>query len=59
VKFLIYKCATCNRYTLGEMHCGRDAKCAHPLKYSPDDRYARYRRIRKGLAEKTGVTDEE
>jgi H/ACA ribonucleoprotein complex subunit 3 len=45
MRHLIRKCPKCNSYTL-KYTC---AKCnvstidAHPAKYSPDDKYARYR----------------
>ncbi len=39
------RCPACGRYTLkrecGE--CGEDTAGAHPARYSPDDKYARYR----------------
>jgi len=39
------KCVQCGRYTLAERcpSCGGKASTAHPARYSPDDRYARYR----------------
>ena len=39
------KCAKCGRYTLAEKcpYCGGDTVTVHPARYSPDDRYARYR----------------
>lgn len=45
MRFLLRRCAECNRYTLKTECplCGGDTETAHPAKYSPDDRYARYR----------------
>jgi H/ACA ribonucleoprotein complex subunit 3 len=45
MKDLLLKCTGCRRYTLSEKcpACGDIAVTAHPAKYSPDDRYARYR----------------
>ena len=40
------RCPKCGRYSL-EMRCscGCDTVTAHPPKYSPDDRYGKYRRM--------------
>jgi H/ACA ribonucleoprotein complex subunit 3 len=45
MKSLIKKCSNCRRYTMDErcQLCGSETVSAHPAKYSPDDRYARYR----------------
>ncbi|MGH7772492.1 MAG: RNA-protein complex protein Nop10 [Candidatus Binatia bacterium] len=39
------KCAKCSRYTLKESCpvCGAPTKIPHPPKFSPDDKYAKYR----------------
>ncbi len=39
------RCLLCGRYTLNPAcpGCGGDTRSAHPAKYSPDDKYARYR----------------
>lgn len=39
------RCAACGRYTLKREcpECGGDTRPAHPARYSPDDKYARYR----------------
>ncbi|HUK80653.1 MAG TPA: RNA-protein complex protein Nop10 [Nitrososphaerales archaeon] len=39
------KCTSCGRYTLAQKcpSCGGAAVTVHPARYSPDDRYARYR----------------
>ena len=41
------RCPGCGRYTAGYTctECGSDTVTAHPPKYSPDDRYGRYRRM--------------
>lgn len=44
MKFFIRKCKVCNEYTLREIHCNTKTICPHPLKYSPLDKYAKYRR---------------
>jgi H/ACA ribonucleoprotein complex subunit 3 len=44
----ILKCNTCGRYTLSqECDCGGKAVEPKPPKYSPDDKYAEYRRKAK------------
>ena len=44
-KPLLRRCPACGRYTLrrGCPECGGDTRSAHPARYSPDDKYARYR----------------
>jgi H/ACA ribonucleoprotein complex subunit 3 len=45
VKSLILRCVECGNYTLSDKcpKCGGRSVTAHPARYSPDDRYARYR----------------
>lgn len=44
----IYKCSSCNKYTMKEVcACGNGTLLARPLKYTPDDRMAIYRRKAK------------
>lgn len=45
MKVLMLKCSNCGHYTMQEVcpRCGGAAVTAHPARYSPDDRYARYR----------------
>lgn len=45
MKGLMLKCADCGRYTLADRcpSCGGETATVHPARYSPDDRYARYR----------------
>ena len=44
-KELVPKCIDCKKYTLKEKcsKCGHETTTVHPGKYSPDDKYARYR----------------
>ncbi|MDI6721892.1 MAG: RNA-protein complex protein Nop10 [Candidatus Aenigmarchaeota archaeon] len=45
------KCLGCGKYTLSETcSCGSPAKSAHPPKFSPEDKYAKYRRMGKAAA---------
>jgi H/ACA ribonucleoprotein complex subunit 3 len=45
MKSLMMKCASCRRYTMQTEcpSCGTETVTVHPARYSPDDRYARYR----------------
>ena len=47
--FQLRKCEACNQYTLKNdcPKCKKKTKIAHPAKFSPDDKYIKYR-----LAEK-------
>ena len=46
----ILKCTKCNTYTMKEKcDCGSKAVTIVPAKYSPQDKYAEYRRKAKGL----------
>ncbi len=42
---MMLKCPDCKTYTLKEKCpvCGQQTATVHPARYSPDDRYARYR----------------
>ncbi|MDO8481190.1 MAG: nucleolar RNA-binding Nop10p family protein [Nanoarchaeota archaeon] len=40
-------CEACKQYTMKEQHCGSATKTPHPPKYTPDDKYASYRRQAK------------
>ncbi|WP_082096033.1 RNA-protein complex protein Nop10 [Candidatus Nitrosotenuis cloacae] len=45
MKFQLRKCPECKKYTLKDEcpHCQSKTTTAHPAKFSPDDKYARYR----------------
>lgn len=45
MKGLMLKCADCGRYTMADKcpSCGGKTVTVHPARYSPDDKYARYR----------------
>jgi H/ACA ribonucleoprotein complex subunit 3 len=50
-KFLLRRCTVCGRYTLRTdscPSCGGVLKIPHPAKFSPDDRYLRYRLMARG-----------
>ena len=53
--WLLRKCIECGRYTLKKdkcPYCEGNVKIPHPAKFSPDDKYAKYRRM---LKEETNV----
>ncbi len=45
MKFQLRKCVNCKRYTIKDKcpKCSSATTSVHPGKYSPDDKYARYR----------------
>ncbi|RLE80845.1 MAG: RNA-protein complex protein Nop10 [Thermoprotei archaeon] len=47
----IRKCKSCGRYTLKENCpvCGAPTVDPHPPRFSPEDRYGKYRRMHKKL----------
>jgi H/ACA ribonucleoprotein complex subunit 3 len=50
--WLLRKCIECLNYTLNQEicpHCGGNLRIPHPAKFSPDDKYAKYRILMKGL----------
>jgi H/ACA ribonucleoprotein complex subunit 3 len=48
VRSLLLKCSECGSYTMKEAcpRCGKLTVTVHPARYSPDDKYARYRNPR-------------
>jgi len=48
--WLLRKCEKCEKYTLNQkkcLYCGGNLRVPHPAKFSPDDKYAKYRRAIK------------
>ncbi|MGW8288959.1 MAG: RNA-protein complex protein Nop10 [Candidatus Bathyarchaeia archaeon] len=48
--WLLRKCGKCGRYTLKTdrcPYCGGGVKTPHPAKFSPDDKYLKYRMAMK------------
>ena len=43
------KCSKCSRYTFGSKcpACGSATRDPKPMRFSPEDRYAKYRRMAK------------
>ena len=47
---ILRRCKNCGRYTLRKdrcPYCGGELEIPHPPKYSPDDKYGKYRLIMK------------
>ena len=52
--WLLRKCVKCGKYTLNHESCpicGGNLRIPHPAKFSPEDRYAKYRRAMRGLGQ--------
>lgn len=49
MRFQLRTCAECSRYTLKAEcpQCAAQTESAHPAKFSPDDRYLKYKMIEK------------
>ena len=45
MRFQLRKCSECRRYTLKDLckECNVETNSVHPAKFSPDDKYLRYR----------------
>ncbi len=43
----LYKCAVCGSYTMKLEHHDKKTLSPGPAKYSPEDKYGKYRRIAK------------
>lgn len=48
----IFKCESCGKYTMKEECCNQKTIESKPPKYSPQDKYAKYRRQYKEENEK-------
>ncbi|MDP7179868.1 MAG: RNA-protein complex protein Nop10 [Candidatus Woesearchaeota archaeon] len=54
----IFRCPDCNTYTLKEVcqKCNTKTIATRPPKFSPEDKYAKYRRtVKKPLLKKEGL----
>lgn len=50
--WLMRRCVKCGRYTLRKDACpvcGGEVRVPHPAKFSPDDKYAKYKSALRGL----------
>ena len=52
MRFLIRRCPRCGRYTLKDTCpvCGAPTRVAHPPRFSPLDKYVKYRVLMKKLS---------
>jgi H/ACA ribonucleoprotein complex subunit 3 len=51
--WLLRKCVSCGSYTLNKEkcpYCGGEVRIPHPPKFSPEDKYGKYRRLMKKLS---------
>jgi len=58
--WLLRKCVECGEYTLNEESCpicGGNLRIPHPAKFSPEDKYAKYRRAMRGLNQNEKVSN--
>ena len=54
----IHKCIACDAYTLREVcqRCGQETIIPRPAKYSPEDKYSRFRRqVKRQELERAGL----
>ncbi len=59
--WLLRKCVQCGKYTLNLEkcpYCGGNVRVPHPAKFSPQDKYAKYRRAMKSELMEQGQEDE-
>ena len=50
--WLMRKCRECGKYTLEKNkcpYCGAKVSIPHPAKFSPDDKYAKYKGLMRSL----------
>ncbi len=54
MKFLMRRCPNCGRYTFKEVCpvCGSETVVPHPPRFSPEDKYVKYRIMAKRLLTK-------
>ena len=53
MRWLMRKCVVCGRYTLRRDRCpvcGGEVRVPHPPRFSPEDKYLKYRYLMKKLA---------
>jgi len=61
MRSLLRRCTNCGAYTLSKErcpHCGGPVKVPHPPKFSPEDKYQRYRILQKLLTGALPVGEE-
>ena len=61
MRWLMRKCVVCGRYTLRRDRCpvcGGEVRVPHPPRFSPEDKYLKYRYLMKKLAGVLPVEEE-
>ena len=61
MQWLLRKCVVCGRYTLKRDRCpvcGGEVRVPHPPRFSPEDKYLKYRYLMKKLAGLLPVSEE-
>ena len=60
MKFLMRRCPNCGRYTFKEVCpvCGSKTVVPHPPRFSPEDKFVKYRVMAKMMATKAPPSDE-
>jgi H/ACA ribonucleoprotein complex subunit 3 len=61
MRSLLRRCTNCGAYTLSKERCprcGGPVKVPHPPKFSPEDKYQRYRILQKLLTDALPVGEE-
>lgn len=61
MKSLLRKCTSCGGYTLSREkcpRCGGVVRVPHPPKFSPEDKYQRYRILQKLYVDRLPVREE-
>jgi len=52
----IFKCQKCGEYTMQTEHCNTKTTDVRPAKYSPEDKYGKYRReVKKQQLKEEGI----
>ncbi|MCW4030806.1 MAG: RNA-protein complex protein Nop10 [Candidatus Bathyarchaeota archaeon] len=57
--WLLRKCVKCGEYTLNQESCplcGGSLRIPHPAKFSPEDKYAKYRQAMRGLIQNEKIS---
>lgn len=57
MKLKMKRCKSCGEYTLKSTcpYCGGELEVVYPPKFSPEDKYGKYRRILKKQLKEQGV----
>ncbi|MEM0021428.1 MAG: RNA-protein complex protein Nop10 [Fervidicoccaceae archaeon] len=59
MRWLLRKCRSCGRYTLEQSkcpYCGGELLVPHPPRFSPEDKYVKYRVLAKSTTERSSAS---